>query len=209
MIHFSVVVIETQVTPLCYVKSFLFCRRTQIFPAKYYPQIFPPAESISSPFHLLFVFSIIYCPRVVSGGVFEEALVEMLCYEGALVAECFSSVLYRLWFYHILWFAVLLFSIYHEMLLAFSFLLHSKVAIKIRCVHNRAKTIRWHGISLSLISLPWDAWCGIIFRKASTPWPIRHFNIAVRYPSWVLCSILLLLLSQKSRRSVLNLLTCE
>ena len=44
-----------------------------------------------------------YCPRVVSGGVFEEALlvlssVEMLCYEGAslLVAERLSSVLYRL-----------------------------------------------------------------------------------------------------------------
>ena len=103
MIHFSVVVMETQVTPLCYVKSFLFCRRTQIFPAKYYFQIFPPAESISSPFHLLFVFSIIYCPRVVSGGVFEETLlvlssVEMLCYEGAslLLAERLSSVLYRL-----------------------------------------------------------------------------------------------------------------
>ena len=103
MIHFSVVVMETQVTPLCYVKSFLFCRRTQIFPAKYYFQIFPPAEPISSPFHLLFVFSIIYSPRVVSGGVFEEALlmlssVEMLCYKGAslLVAEGLSSVLYRL-----------------------------------------------------------------------------------------------------------------
>ena len=103
MIHFSVVVMETQVTPLCYVNSFLFCRRTQIFPAKYYFQIFPPAEPISSPFHLVFVFSIIYCPRVVSGGVFDEALlvlswVEMLFYEGAslLVAEHLSSVLYRL-----------------------------------------------------------------------------------------------------------------
>ena len=60
-------------------------------------------DIISSPFHLLFVFSIIYCPRVVSGGVFEEALlvlssVERLCYERAtlLVAERLSRVLYSL-----------------------------------------------------------------------------------------------------------------
>lgn len=45
------------------------------------------------------------------------------------------------------------------MLLAFSYLLHSNVPIKTRCVHNRVKTIRWHGISLSMSSLPWDAWC--------------------------------------------------
>lgn len=71
MIHFSVIVMETHVTPLCYVKD---------------TDISSRAESISWPFPLLFAFSIVYCPRVVIGGIFKEALlllgsVEVSSYE--------------------------------------------------------------------------------------------------------------------------------
>ena len=48
MIHFSVFAMETHVTPLCYVKD--------------------------TAFPLLFAFSIVYCPRVVTGGILKEAL---------------------------------------------------------------------------------------------------------------------------------------
>ena len=71
MIHFSVFAMETHVTPLCYVKD---------------ADISSRAESISWPFPLLFAFSIVYCPRVVIGGILKEALlllssVEMPSYE--------------------------------------------------------------------------------------------------------------------------------
>ena len=71
LIQFSVIVMETNVTPLCYVKD---------------TDISSRAESTSWPFPLLFAFSVVYCPRAVIGGIFKEALsplssVEMPSYE--------------------------------------------------------------------------------------------------------------------------------
>ena len=59
LIQFSVIVMETNVTPLCYVKD---------------TDISSRAEFISWPFPLLFAFSLVFCPRVVIGGIFKEAL---------------------------------------------------------------------------------------------------------------------------------------